>query len=35
MITFSGGVTLFTAGDQMLTATDLDSGLTGSTLVTL
>jgi hypothetical protein len=35
MITFSGGVTLFTAGDQTVTATDLDSGITGSTVVSL
>jgi hypothetical protein len=34
-VTFSGGVTLITAGDQTLTVTDLDSGITGSTLVTL
>jgi hypothetical protein len=33
--TFSAGVTLFTPGEQALTVTDLDSGLTGSTLVTL
>jgi hypothetical protein len=35
MVTFSMGVTLFTAGDQTLTATDLDSGISGSTVVTL
>jgi hypothetical protein len=35
MVTFSGGVTLITPGDQTLTVTDLDSGITGSTIVTL
>jgi hypothetical protein len=35
VVTFSAGVTLFSAGDQTLTVTDLDSGLTGSTVVTL
>jgi hypothetical protein len=32
---FPMGVTLFTPGDQTLTVTDLDSGITGSTIVTL
>jgi len=35
VVTFSGGVTLYTAGDQTLTVTDLDSGIAGSTVVTL
>jgi hypothetical protein len=35
MVTFSSGVTLLTAGDQTLTVTDLASGSTGSTVVTL
>jgi hypothetical protein len=35
MVAFAAGVTLFTAGDQTLTAADLDSGITGSTVVTL
>jgi hypothetical protein len=35
MVTFSAGVTLFSAGDQTLTASDLDSGISGSTVVTL
>jgi hypothetical protein len=35
MVTFSGGVTLFTPGDQTLTVTDLATGITGSTVVTL
>jgi hypothetical protein len=34
-ITFYAGVTLFTSGDQSLTVTDLDTGMTGSTVVTL
>jgi hypothetical protein len=32
-VTFSGGVSLFTPGSQTLTATDPDSGITGSTVV--
>jgi hypothetical protein len=35
MVTFSSGVTLFTPGEQTLTVTDLESGITGSTSVTL
>jgi hypothetical protein len=35
MVTFSGGVTLFTPGSQTLTATDLASGISGSTIVML
>jgi hypothetical protein len=35
MGSFSAGVTLFTPGDQTLTVTDLSSGITGSTVVTL
>jgi hypothetical protein len=35
MITFAAGVTLFTPGDQTLTVTDLGSGITGNTIVTL
>jgi hypothetical protein len=36
MVTFAGGVTLFTAGDQAVTATDVDTGLlTGSTTITV
>jgi hypothetical protein len=35
MVTFSGGVTLITAGDQTITVTDVSSGITGSTVVTL
>jgi hypothetical protein len=35
LVTFSGGVTLFTPGAQTLTATDLDSGLADSVVVTL
>jgi hypothetical protein len=35
MATFRGGVTLITPGSQTLTATDVNSGLTGSTVVTL
>jgi hypothetical protein len=35
VVTFSGGVTLHTAGAQTLTVTDLDRGITGSTVVTL
>jgi hypothetical protein len=35
VVTFSAGATLFTPGDQTLTATDLDSGISGSTVVTL
>jgi hypothetical protein len=34
-VTFSAGVTLFTPGDQTLTVTDRDSGITDSTVVTL
>jgi hypothetical protein len=34
-VTFPAGVTLFTSGDQTVTATDLDSGITGSDIVTL
>jgi hypothetical protein len=34
-VTFSAGVTLYTAGDQTLTATVPDAGITGSTVVTL
>jgi hypothetical protein len=34
-VTFSAGVTLITAGDQTLTVTDVDSSITGSTIVTL
>jgi autotransporter-associated beta strand protein len=35
-VTFVGGVTLFTAGDQTVTATDVDTGLlTGSTTITV
>ena len=30
VVTFSCGVTLFTPGDQTLTVTDPDSGVTGS-----
>jgi hypothetical protein len=33
--TFSGGVTLFTPGDQTLTATDTAGGITGSATVTV
>jgi hypothetical protein len=35
MIDFSAGVTLFSAGEQTLSVTDLGSGITGSTSVTL
>ena len=35
MVTFSGGVTLITLGNQMLTATDTVSGITGSDTVTV
>jgi hypothetical protein len=35
MVTFPGGVTLITAGDQTITATDTDSGITGSAIVTV
>jgi hypothetical protein len=35
VVTFSAGVTLFTPGNQTLTVTDPDSGITGSTVVTL
>jgi hypothetical protein len=35
MVTFSGGVTLVTPGEQTLTVTDLETGITGSTVVTL
>jgi hypothetical protein len=34
-VTFSAGVTLVSPGEQTLTATDLESGITGSTVVTL
>jgi hypothetical protein len=33
MTTFPAGVTLFTPGEQTLTVTDPDSGITGSTVV--
>ncbi len=33
--TFAAGVTLITAGDQTLTVTDVDSGITGSATVTV
>jgi hypothetical protein len=35
VVTFSAGVTLYSPGAQTLTATDLDSGIAGSTVVTL
>jgi hypothetical protein len=35
MVTFPGGVTLITAGDQTLTATDTQSGITGTSTVTV
>jgi hypothetical protein len=35
MVTFPGGVTLITLGDQTLTATDTVSGITGSSTVTV
>jgi hypothetical protein len=35
MHTFAAGVTLITAGDQTLTVTDVDSGITGSAVVTV
>jgi hypothetical protein len=36
MVTFVGGVTLFTAGNQTVTATDVDTGLlTGSNTITV
>jgi hypothetical protein len=35
VITFPARVTLFTSGDQTLRVTDLGSGITGSTVVTL
>ncbi len=35
MATFPGGVTLITVGDQTITATDVDSGITGSATVTV
>jgi hypothetical protein len=35
MVTFPGGVTLITPGDQTLFATDTVSGITGSTIVTV
>jgi hypothetical protein len=35
MHTFPAGVTLITSGDQTLTVTDLSSGITGGTVVTL
>jgi hypothetical protein len=33
--TFPGGVTLVTAGDQIVTSTDTVSGITGSVIVTV
>lgn len=35
MVTFPGGVTLITLGDQTLTATDTTSGITGTSTVTV
>jgi hypothetical protein len=35
VVTFPAGVTLFTTGDQTLTVTDLGSGISGSTVVSL
>jgi hypothetical protein len=35
VVTSSAGVTLFTSGQQGVTVTDLNGGITGSTLVTL
>jgi hypothetical protein len=35
VVTFSAGVTLFTPGEQTLTITDPDSGISGSTTITL
>jgi hypothetical protein len=35
MVTFSAGVTLFTPGLQILTVTDVGSGIHGSTIITL
>jgi hypothetical protein len=35
MVTFAGGVTLFTPGQQTLTVTDQATGITGSAVVTL
>jgi hypothetical protein len=35
MVTFPGGVTLVTVGDQTLTATDTVSGITGTATVTV
>jgi streptogramin lyase len=35
MVTFPGGVTLITLGDQSLTATDTTSGITGTSTVTV
>jgi hypothetical protein len=35
VVTFAGGVTLFTSGQQTLTVTDLESGITGTAVVTL
>jgi streptogramin lyase len=35
MVTFPGGVTLVTLGDQTLTVTDTDSGITGTATVTV
>jgi hypothetical protein len=35
MVTFSAGVSLVTVGDQILTATDTGSGITGSATVTV
>jgi hypothetical protein len=34
-VTFAGGVTLITPGDQMITATDTVSGIAGSATVTV
>jgi hypothetical protein len=34
-VTFAGGVTLFTPGQQILTVTDLATGVTGSAVITL
>jgi hypothetical protein len=35
MVTYPAGVTLITPGAQTLTVTELDSGMTGSTIVTV
>jgi hypothetical protein len=35
VVTFAGGVTLFTPGQQTVTVTDLESGISGSAVVTL